>query len=134
LNVLIMLMLFILFERKCLWCYNCKISCLMKSGLRTSSILSLLPTTKFPPCPPFNHCHNFASPQSLSEWLKPRLPSDSFSTWGVKPGTKNFSIPINRVLYIVTLQIQLKLLHSEHRNVRSLSHWTDKYIVCVPYF
>lgn len=31
----------------------------------------------------------FASPQSLSEWLKPRLPSDSFASWGVKPGTKN---------------------------------------------
>ncbi|XP_050877440.1 uncharacterized protein LOC127081198 [Lathyrus oleraceus] len=36
-----------------------------------------------------NRRHNFASPQSLSEWLKPRLPSDSFATWGVKPGTKN---------------------------------------------
>ncbi|XP_061342054.1 uncharacterized protein LOC133288343, partial [Gastrolobium bilobum] len=23
------------------------------------------------------------------EWLKPRLPSDSFASWGVKPGTKN---------------------------------------------
>ncbi|KAK4273829.1 hypothetical protein QN277_017149 [Acacia crassicarpa] len=33
--------------------------------------------------------HNFASPQSLSEWLKSRLPSDSFASWGVKPGTKN---------------------------------------------
>ncbi|KAK7410770.1 hypothetical protein VNO78_01849 [Psophocarpus tetragonolobus] len=33
--------------------------------------------------------HNFASPQSLSEWLKPRLPSESFASWGVKPGTKN---------------------------------------------
>ncbi|KAF7816619.1 putative NUDIX hydrolase domain-containing protein [Senna tora] len=33
--------------------------------------------------------HNFVSPQSLSEWLKPRLPSDSFASWGVKPGTKN---------------------------------------------
>ncbi|KAI4338049.1 hypothetical protein L6164_016403 [Bauhinia variegata] len=33
--------------------------------------------------------HNFASPQSLSEWLNPRLPSDSFASWGVKPGTKN---------------------------------------------
>ncbi|CAJ2641837.1 hypothetical protein L195_g015704 [Trifolium pratense] len=36
-----------------------------------------------------NRRHSFASPQSLSEWLKPRLPSDSFATWGVKPGTKN---------------------------------------------
>ncbi|TKY74011.1 hypothetical protein E2542_SST02770 [Spatholobus suberectus] len=33
--------------------------------------------------------HNFASPQSLSDWLKPRLPSESFASWGVKPGTKN---------------------------------------------
>ncbi|KAF4351693.1 hypothetical protein F8388_006359 [Cannabis sativa] len=31
----------------------------------------------------------FANPKSLSEWLKPRLPSDSFASWGVKPGTKN---------------------------------------------
>ncbi|CAI9774214.1 unnamed protein product [Fraxinus pennsylvanica] len=31
----------------------------------------------------------FATPQSLSDWLKPRLPSDSFASWGVKPGTKN---------------------------------------------
>ncbi|KAF2299542.1 hypothetical protein GH714_032455 [Hevea brasiliensis] len=33
--------------------------------------------------------HRFATPQSLSEWLKPRLPSDSLASWGVKPGTKN---------------------------------------------
>ncbi|KAF3432736.1 hypothetical protein FNV43_RR23838 [Rhamnella rubrinervis] len=32
---------------------------------------------------------HFANPQSLSEWLKPRLPSDSFASWGVRPGTKN---------------------------------------------
>ncbi|XP_065861448.1 uncharacterized protein [Euphorbia lathyris] len=31
----------------------------------------------------------FSSPQSLSEWLRPRLPSESFASWGVKPGTKN---------------------------------------------
>lgn len=31
----------------------------------------------------------FPTPQSLSDWLKPRLPSDSFSSWGTKPGTKN---------------------------------------------
>ncbi|XP_057455752.1 uncharacterized protein LOC130746961 [Lotus japonicus] len=36
-----------------------------------------------------NRRHSFASPQCLSDWLKPRLPSDSFATWGVKPGTKN---------------------------------------------
>ncbi|KAI6697728.1 hypothetical protein NL676_017847 [Syzygium grande] len=33
--------------------------------------------------------HRFATPQSLSDWLRPRLPSDSFASWGVKPGTKN---------------------------------------------
>ncbi|KAJ9174351.1 hypothetical protein P3X46_017382 [Hevea brasiliensis] len=33
--------------------------------------------------------HRFGTPQSLSEWLKPRLPSDSLASWGVKPGTKN---------------------------------------------
>lgn len=32
---------------------------------------------------------HFPTPQSLSDWLKPRLPSDSFAAWGVKPGTKN---------------------------------------------
>ncbi|GAA0154751.1 hypothetical protein LIER_12642 [Lithospermum erythrorhizon] len=31
----------------------------------------------------------FGSPQSLSEWLKPRLNSECFASWGVKPGTKN---------------------------------------------
>ncbi|XP_058786674.1 uncharacterized protein LOC131661232 [Vicia villosa] len=36
-----------------------------------------------------NRRHNFASPQSLSDWLKPRLPSNSFASWGVNPGTKN---------------------------------------------
>ncbi|CAK9158246.1 unnamed protein product [Ilex paraguariensis] len=36
-----------------------------------------------------NPNHPFPNPQSLSEWLKPRLPSDSFASWGVKPGTKN---------------------------------------------
>ncbi|KAJ0236246.1 RING-H2 zinc finger protein [Hirschfeldia incana] len=38
-----------------------------------------------PPPPP----QRFANPQSLSDWLEPRLPSDSFAAWGVKPGTKN---------------------------------------------
>lgn len=31
----------------------------------------------------------FATPQALSDWLKPRLPSESLASWGVKPGTKN---------------------------------------------
>ncbi|KAF8082511.1 hypothetical protein N665_0822s0023 [Sinapis alba] len=38
-----------------------------------------------PPPPP----QRFANPQSLSDWLESRLPSDSFAAWGVKPGTKN---------------------------------------------
>ncbi|KVH87686.1 uncharacterized protein LOC112503189 [Cynara cardunculus var. scolymus] len=33
--------------------------------------------------------HHFATPQSLSDWLRPRLPSDSFAAWGTRPGTKN---------------------------------------------
>lgn len=33
--------------------------------------------------------HNFPNPQALSEWLSPRLPSESFGLWGVKAGTKN---------------------------------------------
>ncbi|CAH8334369.1 unnamed protein product [Eruca vesicaria subsp. sativa] len=41
-------------------------------------------TTMSPPPP-----KRFANAQSLSEWLEPRLPSDSFAAWGVKPGTKN---------------------------------------------
>ncbi|XP_018514978.1 uncharacterized protein LOC103874317 [Brassica rapa] len=39
-----------------------------------------------PPSPP---PQRFANPQSLSDWLEPRLPPDSFAAWGVKPGTKN---------------------------------------------
>ncbi|KAI3756978.1 hypothetical protein L6452_04510 [Arctium lappa] len=44
-----------------------------------------LTTTK---TPAVNH-HRFATPQSLSDWLRPRLPSDSFAAWGTRPGTKN---------------------------------------------
>ncbi|KAL8210915.1 hypothetical protein R6Q57_005352 [Mikania cordata] len=40
------------------------------------------------PTAPINH-HHFATPQSLSDWLQPRLPSDSLAAWGSKPGTKN---------------------------------------------
>ncbi|PSS32948.1 Poly(U)-specific endoribonuclease [Actinidia chinensis var. chinensis] len=36
-----------------------------------------------------NPSRRFATPQSLSDWLRPRLPYDSFASWGVKPGTKN---------------------------------------------
>lgn len=42
-----------------------------------------------PPQTPKTQSHNFTNPQSLSDWLKPRLPSDSFASWGIKPGTKN---------------------------------------------
>ncbi|GMH08823.1 hypothetical protein Nepgr_010663 [Nepenthes gracilis] len=42
------------------------------------------------PSPNFtNAAHPFPNPQSLSDWLKPRLPSDSLASWGTKPGTKN---------------------------------------------
>lgn len=65
--------------------------------------------------------HSFTTPQSLSAWLKPRLPSDSFASWGVKPGTKNVhnlwlelaegetsladSIPPVRTVQVVTVRI-----------------------------
>lgn len=39
--------------------------------------------------PPPSPQQRFANPQSLSDWLEPRLPSDSFAAWGVRPGTKN---------------------------------------------
>ncbi|KAK6936611.1 hypothetical protein RJ641_033641 [Dillenia turbinata] len=38
---------------------------------------------------PNRNFNYFPNPQSLSDWLKPRLNSDSFASWGVKPGTKN---------------------------------------------
>jgi len=80
--------------------------------------------------------NNFASPQCLSEWLKPRLPSDSFATWGVKPGTKNVhnlwlelsqgetslndSNPPVRTVQVVMVQITGKdgkfLLESHHES------------------
>ncbi|GAV73262.1 hypothetical protein CFOL_v3_16748 [Cephalotus follicularis] len=47
-----------------------------------------IPIMSHPPAPN-KILHRFATPQSLSDWLKPRLPSDSFASWGVKPGTKN---------------------------------------------
>ncbi|KAL0299755.1 UNVERIFIED_CONTAM: hypothetical protein Sradi_6635300 [Sesamum radiatum] len=34
----------------------------------------------------------FATPKSLSDWLKPRLAADLFGSWGVKPGTKNHNL------------------------------------------
>ncbi|EXB78382.1 hypothetical protein L484_003244 [Morus notabilis] len=63
-------------------------------------LLSKSQILRFPFCPrrllkisamslPGGRRHHFANPQSLSDWLRPRLPSDSFASWGVKPGTKN---------------------------------------------
>ncbi|XP_077248372.1 RING-H2 zinc finger protein isoform X2 [Tasmannia lanceolata] len=49
-------------------------------------ILKKNPTTMSENGPP---TIRFSSPQSLSDWLKPRLPSESFSSWGLKSGTKN---------------------------------------------
>ncbi|KAK9122347.1 hypothetical protein Syun_019964 [Stephania yunnanensis] len=33
--------------------------------------------------------NSFPTPQSLSNWLKSRLPSTSLAAWGAQPGTKN---------------------------------------------
>ncbi|KAF3789220.1 hypothetical protein EJ110_NYTH18870 [Nymphaea thermarum] len=38
----------------------------------------------------FVSAQSFSSPQTLSDWLRPRLPRD-LPSWGVKPGTKNVS-------------------------------------------
>ncbi|KAK4769929.1 hypothetical protein SAY87_030461 [Trapa incisa] len=73
------------------------------------------PTSPMPP-----H-RGFATPQSLSDWLKPRMSSDSFASWGIKPGTKNVnnlwlelsegetsladSIPPIRTVNVVTVRI-----------------------------
>ncbi|KAG9455460.1 hypothetical protein H6P81_008364 [Aristolochia fimbriata] len=64
---------------------------------------------------------HFPSPQSLSDWLKPRLPSDSLSAWGLSPGTKNLhnlwlevsqgetslddSSPPTRTVHVATIRI-----------------------------
>ncbi|XP_076919390.1 uncharacterized protein LOC143580171 [Bidens hawaiensis] len=46
---------------------------------------------KFPvmPLTSTGNRHRFATPQSLSDWLRPRLAADSFAAWGTRPGTKN---------------------------------------------
>ncbi|XVF12763.1 hypothetical protein REPUB_Repub08aG0147500 [Reevesia pubescens] len=65
--------------------------------------------------------HPFTTIQALSDWLKPRLPFDSFVSWGVKPGTKNVhnlwlelfegetslvdSSPSLRIVNVVTVRI-----------------------------
>ncbi|KAI3968220.1 hypothetical protein MKX01_018523 [Papaver californicum] len=50
--------------------------------LKNSIMSQPKPKPKPDPC-------SFSSPNSLSNWLKSRLPSDSFASWGIKPGTKN---------------------------------------------
>ncbi|KAG0457224.1 hypothetical protein HPP92_022050 [Vanilla planifolia] len=42
--------------------------------------------TRPPPPPPATIA--FSSPESLSDWLKTRLPHGALSSWGVSPGTK----------------------------------------------
>ncbi|XP_062147639.1 uncharacterized protein LOC133856591 [Alnus glutinosa] len=91
-----------------------------------------------------HHSNSFTTPQSLSEWLKPRLPSDSFAAWGVKPGTKNVhnlwlelaegetsladSIPPIRTVQVVTVRIIDK--HNrvliEARQELSDGSWRDR--------
>ncbi|KAK9145844.1 hypothetical protein Sjap_005747 [Stephania japonica] len=61
---------------------NLKIS---QTPLRNLFTKLKTPTTMHPP--PQNP--TFPSPQSLSDWLKPRLPSASLAAWGASPGTKN---------------------------------------------
>ncbi|PRQ60584.1 hypothetical protein RchiOBHm_Chr1g0382901 [Rosa chinensis] len=102
----------------------------------SSSKITLLPKTplfNFPSYPrrfvkiptmSLHHHHrhrDFATPQSLSDWLKPRLRSDSLASWGVKPGTKNVhnlwlelsegessladSTPPVRTVHVVTVRV-----------------------------
>ncbi|KAI3508079.1 hypothetical protein L1887_23079 [Cichorium endivia] len=52
-------------------------------------IMPLTTTSKTPAIDHNHNHHHFATPQSLSDWLRPRLPSDSFAAWGTRPGTKN---------------------------------------------
>ncbi|KAL4580659.1 hypothetical protein LXL04_016860 [Taraxacum kok-saghyz] len=72
----------------------------ISSSLPSLSLSSTLPPiqlprrfSKFPIIPltknaVINH-HHFATPESHSDWLRPRLPSDSFADWGTRPNTKN---------------------------------------------
>ncbi|CAL9106475.1 unnamed protein product [Musa textilis] len=32
---------------------------------------------------------SFSSPESLNDWIRPRLPSDALASWGASPGTKS---------------------------------------------
>nr|GEW03444.1 NUDIX hydrolase domain-like protein [Tanacetum cinerariifolium] len=53
------------------------------------------PTSKHPPKKPHflispkKMPPSFTTPKSLSDYLKTRIPSDSLSSWGTQPGTKN---------------------------------------------
>lgn len=91
------------------------------------------------------HSNSFNTPQSLSEWLKPRLPSDSFASWGVKPGTKNVhnlwlelaegetfladSTPPIRTVQVLTVRIidQLNRVLIETRQELSDGSLRDRY-------
>ncbi|KAL6005806.1 hypothetical protein ACLOJK_032060 [Asimina triloba] len=60
--------------------------CRSSLALKSPPITTSISTMQKPPPPP---SLLFSSPQSLSDWLRPRLPNDSLSSWGVAPGTKN---------------------------------------------
>ncbi|CAL1366537.1 unnamed protein product [Linum trigynum] len=70
------------------------LSILFSSSFSSASLKPYFPKIPFYQIPSMsvsnpNNRRRFANPDSLSDWLKPRLPSDSFASWGVKPGTKN---------------------------------------------
>ncbi|KAL9237464.1 hypothetical protein vseg_012008 [Gypsophila vaccaria] len=104
--------------------------------LLISGISLLLSMSHFPPHHPSNppnpnpnpnprnpnpnlNSSSFPTPQSLSNWLKPRLPSDSLSTWGTSPGTKNLH------------NLWLELLHGETSLLDSLPPLRTLHVVCV---
>ncbi|XP_051143059.1 uncharacterized protein LOC127259635 [Andrographis paniculata] len=66
---------------------NSKLSCPL--NLRKFPKMSVPITGQPSPRSPRRLPPPFATPQSLSDWLKPRLSADLFGSWGVKPGTKN---------------------------------------------
>ncbi|CAM8891175.1 unnamed protein product [Rhodiola kirilowii] len=85
----------------------------------------------------------FSNPQALSDWLRPRMPSDSFAAWGVQPGTKNVhnlwlelsegetsladSVPPVRTVHVVTVRIldaENRVLIESHQE---LSDGTTRY-------
>ncbi|GMJ10917.1 hypothetical protein like AT5G24460 [Hibiscus trionum] len=71
---------------------------LLSSTKPNASLIKFLPFNPFPsnprrflriPSMSRPSTAAFATPQALSDWLKPRLPAQSLASWGVKPGTKN---------------------------------------------